>query len=532
MLVACGLAWFSTRAKWFVLNPFQTQWMLLGDWEVYFNAQLLYLRSPWHLQPGALPELLHPYGMSVFYTNAIFWLSVVGKLLAPLTDREFQLFGFWYAFCFVTQGLAARMVLKEAGLGPLARVGGALLFVVDPVLMARMGHIALMTHALVLLQLWVAVRLLRSPERAPQAAWWSVALGLAAIGVEAYVAAQCLPLCIGVLAMAKRWLSWKQLAVRFAGLGVGSLVLLWVVGAIPMGHVDRTAGGFGSYSSDLLALFDPRGYSAWLPDLGSSGPQGEGFGYLGIGVLACIPLALVGLFRARRQLGRWLLHAAPLLVMIAALTVYAWSNRVTIGGRPAFELNWLFGPFGSLTDAFRTSGRFIWPLHYLVGFTIVIAAARLMTKVKWLAAVFLIGAAVQAKELRSNAEAFAPGELPPLAASWKGVGARYRHLEIVPVQLQWVCDYDTGIVSMMNRVAAQERMTINSGNVGRAPRGILERCRAPITGPVERDTIYIVGPQHRSDPLLQAAHCGTFENLWVCVSPEDKPAVFSHLAPP
>jgi hypothetical protein len=41
LLAAAGIAWCVYRSKAFILNPFQTAWMMEGDWAMFFNAQNL-----------------------------------------------------------------------------------------------------------------------------------------------------------------------------------------------------------------------------------------------------------------------------------------------------------------------------------------------------------------------------------------------------------------------------------------------------------------------------------------------------------
>ncbi|MBE2252286.1 MAG: hypothetical protein IAE78_22320 [Myxococcus sp.] len=511
-----ALAWCVSRCAWHVLDPRETAWMHNGDWEVYYQAWLLHTRGPWTLQLGAIPGLLYPHGLSVFYSGANFWLCLVGKLVAPFISGEFQLYGLFYLVGYVAQVLAYRWALTRAGVTGGARLAGALLGLVSPVLMARMGHIALMLHALTIVQVGLAVRVWRRPELAASTARWTVGVAVFAVGIEAYLAGQAIPLALAVLAITR--LSgrrpWRLLVVDVALLGAGVLFMLWQVGAIPGGDVDRGADGFGQFSSDLFALFNSQGYSKWVPALPSGPRQGEGFAYLGVGGLAVLPVAAVslGLWLRRRGV-RALVHLWPLVVVVLLTAAYAWSSHVTVKGAEVLNLEWAFAPFASVTRAFRTCGRFIWPLHYLVSLGTIALAARAL-KWKGLAAVFLcVAAAAQAYELNANTPAFFSPPAPPIGPAWTGLGERYRHVEIVPVQVQWVCDYNPAVVSFLTRVAAQERMTINSGNVGRVPRAVKAACGAAFTGPMDLQTLYIVAPGHEGDVGLAGGRAQTIDGL-------------------
>ena len=99
------------------------------------------------------------------------------------------------------------------------------------------------------------------------------------------------------------------------------------------------------------------------------------------------------------------------------------------------------------------------------------------------------------------------------------MGKKYKHIEIVPVQVQWVCDYDPAVVSFLTRVAAQERMTINSGNVGRVPRAVKAACGSTFIGPMDPETIYVAAPNHLGDPGLVGAERRVIDGVPVLTSP-------------
>ncbi|MBL9038414.1 MAG: hypothetical protein JNG84_07870 [Archangium sp.] len=516
VLVVAALGWTVWHIGWPVLNPLETRWMHDGDWELTYNAWLLFIRGPWTLQPGAIPALLYPYGIPVFYNAVVFWVGLVGKLAAPFVAAEFQLYGAWLVACFVGQALAYRWALEKAGVGGFARVAGALLGLMDPVLAARFGHLALMGHAVLAVQLGCALWAARSPAESLGAARASVAWAVFTVGLDGYLAAQAIPLSVAVLLIAGRG-RWRSVAPLLGALVAGVVAMLWATGAIPAAAVDPGAEGFGQFSADPLALFNSQGSSTLVPGFAAGPRQGEGFGYLGAGGLFALGAALVGAIGQRRRLPHVARRVWPVVAMALALFVYAWSSVVMVAGRVVLDLGALYAPLHPLTNAFRGSGRFVWPVHALTLLGALVLVARSPWPRLLRAGVLVAALALQLAEKKPPRPPTSTGPMPELSAVWNGAGAVYRHLAIVPPQVQWVCPYNPEVVGRLTRVAAREGLTINSGHVGRVPYGFASQCGAPFVGPLDPDTLYVTGPEHVRDPGFAAASCGSFDGLVLCV---------------
>jgi hypothetical protein len=283
------------------------------------------------------------------------------------------------------------------------------------------------------------------------------------------------------------------------------------------------AEGFGDFSSDLATLINPSGWSKLLPGLPATPRQGEGYGYLGTGGLLLAAVALASMawrFREARELP-WH-QAVPALAVALALAVYALSWRVTWLGRPVVDLGWLYAPFAGQTSAFRASGRFIWPLHYLLVCGALVLVVRLWRERPAVSATALgLVLALQAYDWRA--------EQSPLhvrtrfhrlrAPEWELLKGRYQHLSLFPPQVQWACRYEEPLVNALAYTAYRQKLTFNSGYAARPPSALIEECHTslPKEG-IAADTAYVVLPEHLS-PFLQAgARCGVLEGLPVCVA--------------
>jgi hypothetical protein len=178
------------------LDPRATGWMLagpLGPDPVQYLLGWTYFRdSPWTLPPGLNPAYGLEIGSSIFFADAIPLLAFAFKALRGVVEVP-QYFGPWLLGCGVLQGLLAWRLLGLATGDPLARAAGAGLFVLQPMLLTRMGgHLALAGQWLLLAALLLALRDGRGPR---QAGAWGL-LSLLTSLVHAYL----LPMVLGLWA--------------------------------------------------------------------------------------------------------------------------------------------------------------------------------------------------------------------------------------------------------------------------------------------------------------------------------------------
>jgi hypothetical protein len=128
--------------------------------------------------------------------------------------------------------------------------------------------------------------------------------------------------------------------------------------------------GYGVFRMNLLSLVNPDGgmgpepwtWSSVLPTLPHAGGDYEGFAYGGLGVLLAIALAAPLLWTERRAY--WGRRVWPLALTAVLLTLFAISPNVAIGDRglavPVPDV------LMRLAGAMRSSGRFFWPVYYLL----------------------------------------------------------------------------------------------------------------------------------------------------------------------
>ncbi|MCP3139536.1 DUF6311 domain-containing protein [Pyxidicoccus xibeiensis] len=518
-----GLGWFLWLGGGNVLPPTRIDWMMREDWAGHIFGWLFYRNAPWGLPLSSSPNQLYPYGTSVALTDGNPLVAVLLKPFDALLPADFQYTGAWLALCFVLMGYFGAKLVAVVSPRPVHQVLGGVLLALTPPMAARFGHPTLVAHWPIVALLWLHLRDTPDAHAARRSLALAALLNAVGASTHPYLVAMLAPLALALavrLALG-RVLGWAMAALAALGvvaLDVGVFALFGYFGGSGLG-----AEGFGDFSADLATLFNPMGWSKLVPSLPAAPRQGEGFGFLGLGAL--LLLALTGAcapfrFRALRALP-WR-RVAPLAVVVLLMAFYALSWRVTWTGRQVADLGALYEPFSRLTSAFRSSGRFVWPLCYLLVGGAVLLWLRQWRERPWVGtAALVLAVAVQAYDWRADrSQLQRTGGFRRLqAAEWAELKGAYQHVALFPPQVQWLCRYDEPLVNALGYVAYRLGLTFNSGYASRTPPELARDCHAPLRpGGVDADTVYVVVPEHVPAFLREQARCGVVEGLPVCVA--------------
>jgi|APLak6261679142_1056127.scaffolds.fasta_scaffold00008_60 hypothetical protein len=526
-----GAAWYLAIGGGRTLAPTNVWWMLEGDWFCYLFSWLFYRNEPWSLPLGDLPDLIHPFGTSVGLTDSLPLLNSVGKLLSPVLPEQFQLYGLWMCSGFVVMGIVGSRLVARVSNDRLLQAMGGIVLAVSPILSTRYGHPPF--SALWAIFGLIGLALLPRPGRAwgdQRQAWGFLFFACA---THPYLAAMALPIAMAVAARAvllKEVSGPRQTSLILAAPMLVAIATLWFFGYLSsLGKVQGGAEGFGEFSADLTTFANPVVWSRFFGNIPIGPRQYEGFAYLGLGGFVLALTGVVWLVRLRKGL----LSLLPLLLVVLAMAFYSLSNVITFGGHQVADLRWLYAKLGSLPSMFRSSGRFIWPLHGLLVVSGVSALARLSLRNRGSARA-LLGLAMVAQLADIN---FSSSTLPkpgphfePLrAAAWNDLGHDYRHLAVIPVQISWYSPFDGPLIGKLSWLAYQQKMSINSGHVGRPPQGLVWD-KHPSAAELDPQTVYVVYFREYLSDFLQAGWtCGPLERMVVCVSASRDTALRSAL---
>lgn len=356
-----------------ILNPENIAWLENGDSATHYLGWVFFRNAPWEFPIGLNPGYGLEISSSIVFSDSIPLLAIVFKIMHKVLPQTFQYFGIWILLCFLLQAFfGARLArLINERLWFVASV--ALFFCFMPPMLNRVAdHFALGGHFLVLAALYLS--LIKGEKN--YGLKWFILLSLAVL-VQAYFI-----LMIGILWVGdflRRMHAKKQMDTRLKrqeiisfgfellSLFFGVIFFAWQAGYFEVGGgVMNSVTGYGRYRVNLLAVFDPAGWSYILPDIPRGAFDHEGFNYFGGGVIVMLFTILTFSSPVKVWLKDAFRYNRYLTGALFVLLIYAITHKVGVG---PYTLDLpLPKIIEELFTTFRASGRVFWPVFYFIIF--------------------------------------------------------------------------------------------------------------------------------------------------------------------
>lgn len=372
--MVCFLLLYGIR----VLNPLYDAWLLRGgDLTQHYIGWEFYRVSEWQFPVGLMNRIAYPNNVSVIFTDSIPVFAVLFKLLSPVLPETFQYFGWWQMLCFVLQGIFAAQLIYFFTEDEKAAAAGSLFFILAPVFLTRVFfHVALSSQWLILAALYLALKYIGGGKGLRTCAVIWGLTGMLCGAVHIYY----IPMC-GIIMSAFLLLRFLRDKKLLFPLGVGmSFVMgaggmVFILGGLSHDH-QLDAGGLGQFSFNMNGFVNPMGWSRLLPWLSSYGEgAGDGFAYLGLGIIILAIFAVILQISAWGRVKRTDKNLpAFLLIAVICLFVSA-SHQFALDGNHVYEIPYP-DKLVSLWGMFRSSGRFIWPVVYLIMLWVIVTAVN------------------------------------------------------------------------------------------------------------------------------------------------------------
>lgn len=340
-----------------------------GDFTVSYLGSVFYRMDEWRWPIFTHVNLAYPYGISVHGTDGSPLLSLIFKFFHKAfgMSPEVQFVGVWMFFCYILQAIASVLIFRHAFKNKFYIVVASLFFVSAPIMMTRVFvHINLMCHFIVLFTLLIYLN-----NRLTKKEWiWMGVLYSFAILTCPYF----LPIISGFFFILMYQKFWIEKTLSLQNLIKGLLFLAAVFGfwfyllGMVSTEQNLASGGWRTLGLNLTALFNPIWSQSQVFNTLTPSADFDADNYFGFGLL----ILLLVSFPSVKQLfsSENLRRNYPLALLLLGLTLFALSSQVKFGNtvvldyKPGALIDWL-------GNVFRYSGRFFWPVWYLLAFFII-----------------------------------------------------------------------------------------------------------------------------------------------------------------
>lgn len=506
--ILIGVSAFLVIAGPRFLDPTNVAWLVGGDPLQHYLGWAFYRNSPWTWPVGLNPLYGMEFSNSIVFTDSIPLLAIPFKVISQFLPAPFQYLGIWVLVCFVLQAYFAFRLIGLITNSVVIQCLGSILFLFSPPLIFRLSlHESLMGHFIVLAALYLNLKLINNVAEAKKKYSHSLAwIALLSIAVLTHFYLVVMVLVLWLADLMRRVFLLKSISPSGAlielvlAFSVVAFVA-WQAGYFAIQSASGATRGFGDFRTNLLALFNSRGWSYFIRPIplrdAVEAATGEGFQYLGAGSLLMFLCALyavmtrkIGLLKSIRAATKdypFLIIALITLALISFSNYIGfgpWNVRVTL---PDFLI--------SILSIVRSSSRLFWPMYYVIILMIFFVIIRAYST---RATVTLLSVAALIQVVDTSAGWLPIREKVSLAASsqfttklqnsfWKNAGSHYKSVVTTGGQENW---------EAFGVYASENQMATNIAHIARVDYKKSEQAFSRVSqqlhqGPLDLNTLYV-----------------------------------------
>lgn len=528
--IALGILSFFLVVGPYPLIPTNIAWLSGQDPSQHYLGWAFFRNSPWTNPIGLNPHYGLEISNAIAFSDSIPWMAFLFKPFSALLPEPFQYIGLWVLLCFILQ---AWFSWKLSGLITqdlvLRLLICGLLGVFAPPFLKRLGlHAALMGQFLILAALYFNLNNQINHQNREKTnrtnAWsWLAFLALAAL-TNIYLLVMVFGLWLAYVfdRLITHQYSFKEVTLKSL-LIIGVIALcLWQTGYFVHSGAPIQAEGFGQYKLNVLSLFDAGRFSYFLKAIPHPEDLEEGFAFLGAGLLVLLVLLMISASRlvlpkkTHPEKNMYSTMAGDkasavfgpaLWACLACFTVFALSNQISLG-----PWTWVYPVPESilqLASILRSSGRFFWPVYYVLVFLILRWVVKHFSRKKALV-ILTVALAIQIIDtsagwlpLRKTFAQLSEAQTPPVLSGpfWDAAGKRYQKVVIWPLRSGQTQEH----WQALSYFASQHQMGTNAVYLGRRadPIKVEQSNQAELAqlenGQLSPETLYVLSdtPTHQ-----------------------------------
>lgn len=352
-----------------ILDPTNIAWINNQDTITHYLGWVFFRNSDWSFPLGLNPSYGLEFSSSILFSDSNPLLAFLFKPFSQWLPETFQYFGIWLLACFIFQAWLGWKLTRLASTSLIICFLGAAFFTFAPPMLIRLhGHFNLVGHFLILGALYLALN--QNLQTLKKTIIWYIILLVAAL-VHAYILAMVAAIWLADLAdrRLKHVMPTSHASVEFFTMTAIIIIACWQIGYFSVGQ-GVGSSNYGSFQMNLLSVIHPHSWSYVLNDI----PQGvgnnfESFNYLGLGVIFLFICASPIIFLSRSVFLKYAKRYLVLLVVLFFMIVFSVSNNIQIAEKSIeFDLS---DTVLKIAGIFHASGRFFWPIFYLIIFSVI-----------------------------------------------------------------------------------------------------------------------------------------------------------------
>ena len=344
----------------------ETSWIFQYDTISDFLALKFFLQDSWHFPIG----LNSNYGElknSIVFSGSVPILSFLSKLLKYFLPYNFHFFSFWIFLCFTLHIYFAYKVIFYLTKNIHFSIISSLFFLFSPILFQTLEvHLSLGAHWLIIAYIYLEI----NREIKNKILIKTILIILSAL-IHFYFTIMIL--IMNFILSISRYPKIKDFKFIFKENTVPLIfltIIMYCVGYFSIPASDSLGFGYGFYKANILTFFDPKSgsnyqnWSLFLPDIQNAKGEFEGFGYLGLGIIILFLISFIYFFK---NFNKIIIKNWGYIFISVLFLLIAFSSSLNFGSRNIFEIDLpiiLYAPLSII----RSSGRFIWPVYYLIIF--------------------------------------------------------------------------------------------------------------------------------------------------------------------
>jgi hypothetical protein len=376
----------------------EINWLLgAGDRSNAQNGWTFFKEDQWRFPLGLNPNYGLDVSTSIIFSDSLPLFAFLFKIFKEFLSENFQYFSLWILICFFLQLYISYLIILKITENNFFSILSSFLFVIAPIFIYRMSfHISLGGQWLILFGFYL--NLINQRDKYKINLYWIFLLVLSTL-IHLYFTVMLFGLYSAYLF--QKFVEKEKLLTTVKKLIITIVVVLffmYVFGYFEAHIMGAVSRGYGELKLNLLGIIDPEVdegtastyWSIFFKNI--PGTTLEGFNYLGLGNIFLLVLAIaIFLYKSLKNityLKTFFYKHLGYLLAIILLTLWSLTTNVSFMDKELINIplnNYIFG----LLSIFASTGRFFWPVYYLLLiFSIIIIYKNLRVKYSFFILVF------------------------------------------------------------------------------------------------------------------------------------------------